>query len=437
MTNIALVVLDTLRKDAFDKHFDWLPGKRFERAYSTANWTVPAHASLFTGFYSSEVGVHATNMFFDADKPAIAEQLQEVGYTTRAFSANTHVSGHFDFDRGFTQFKTPAKIEQLNDDDQFDWLGYNRNADSTGVEKYLKALYACLRDDSATIPSLLSGINLLRYGGNPTEYGGSDEALDWLRDTQFGKQEFLFLNLMEAHEPYRAPPEFQTVKEPELTDSVGNISIGEVNAQQTKQAYDDCARYLSDNYKKIFNHLNSEFDYVITLADHGELLGEHDSWGHEYGVYPELTHVPLVISGEGLSGSESRAASILDAHRTIQTLADIEGESRGRDLRDGMFSKSFLTEYHGLTSWSEKKLNENGYQEAVERYNKNLRGYAHSQDYYGYETQSRIQITGAERAPNISEKIQQICDELNIRTVEENNDVPDEVKDRLEDLGYA
>lgn len=437
MTNIALVVLDTLRKDAFDKHFDWLPGKRFERAYSTANWTVPAHASLFTGFYSSEVGVHTTNMFFDADKPTIAEQLQEVGYTTRAFSANTHVSGHFDFDRGFTQFKTPAKIEQLNDDDQFDWLGYNRNADSTGVEKYLKALYACLRDDSATIPSLLSGINLLRYGGNPTEYGGSKEALDWLRDTQFGEQEFLFLNLMEAHEPYRAPPEYQTVEEPELTDSVGDISIGEVNAHQTSQAYDDCARYLSDNYKKIFNHLNAEFDYVITLADHGELLGEHDSWGHEYGVYPELTHVPLILSGEGLSGSESRTASILDAHRTIQTLADIEGESRGRNLIDGMSSKSFLTEYHGLTSWSKKKLNENGYQEAVERYNKDLRGYAHSQDYYGYETQSGIQITGAEQVSDISEKIQQICDELNIRTVEENNDVPDEVKDRLEDLGYA
>jgi hypothetical protein len=59
VTRIALIVLDTLRKDAFDRHFDWLPGRRFEHAFSTANWTTPAHASLFTGWYASEVGVHA------------------------------------------------------------------------------------------------------------------------------------------------------------------------------------------------------------------------------------------------------------------------------------------------------------------------------------------------------------------------------------------
>ena len=353
----------------FDKHFDWLPGKRFERAYSTANWTVPAHASLFTGLYSSEVGVHAKNMYFDADEPAIAEQLREQGYTTRAFSANTNVSGHFDFDRGFTQFDAPEKMEHLNDDDQFDWRNYNRNADSTGIEKYLKALYACLRDDSATIPSLITGFELLRYGGNPTEYGGSIEALNWLDDVKFGDREFLFLNLMEAHEPYRAPAEYQTVEEPELTDSVGDISIGEVDARRTKQAYDDCARYLSDIYKEIFEDLSSEFDYVITLADHGELLGEHNSWGHEYGVYPQLTHVPLIISGGDLSETESRAVSILDVHRTIQMLAGVDGESRGRNLLEDLSTQPFLTEYHGLTAWSEKKLKENGYKNVVNQYN--------------------------------------------------------------------
>lgn len=55
--NIALIVLDTLRKDSFDEHFDWLPGRRFENAWAPSHWTVPVHASLFTGHYPSEVGV--------------------------------------------------------------------------------------------------------------------------------------------------------------------------------------------------------------------------------------------------------------------------------------------------------------------------------------------------------------------------------------------
>ncbi|WP_262180173.1 hypothetical protein [Haloarcula laminariae] len=65
MPNIAVVVLDTLRKDAFDGHFDWPPSVSFENAWSTSHWTVPAHRSLFTGQYPSETGVRARAERFD------------------------------------------------------------------------------------------------------------------------------------------------------------------------------------------------------------------------------------------------------------------------------------------------------------------------------------------------------------------------------------
>jgi len=140
MTNIALVVLDTLRKDAFDRHFEWLPGRRFECAYTTANWTVPAHASLFTGRYASEVGIHAKNMYCNCSEPTLAEQLREADYTTRAFSANTNITGHFGFDRGFTDFRTPEQFEHMTDDDLFDWREFSRMTDSTGARKYFEAV---------------------------------------------------------------------------------------------------------------------------------------------------------------------------------------------------------------------------------------------------------------------------------------------------------
>lgn len=437
MSNIALVVLDTLRKDYFDKHFDWLPGQRFERAFSTANWTIPAHASLFTGKYASEVGVHSKNRNLDCENPVLAEQLRDAGYTTRAFSANAHASGHFDFDRGFVEFGAPDKMEDLNDDRIFAWRKFNRETNKEGVEKYLNALYECYRDDTATIPSLITGFQLLREGGNPTEYGGAREALNHIQETDFGNQEFLFLNVMEAHEPYKVPPAYASVDEPDLTDSVGDISVTGVNSEQTTQAYNGCAKYLSDIYKRIFKHLREDFDYIITLSDHGELLGEHDAWGHEYGVYPELTRVPLTISGNGLDGESDTAVSILDVHATVLDIAGIDGQSYGRNLLKDMEDKEFLAEYLGLTSWSEEKLVENGYEDQIPAYEQNQYGYIAPVDFYGYETQNGFKATGTKEVPNAEDRMQTLIDQLKTRDVDQNNEVPDEIQDRLEDLGYA
>lgn len=97
MTNVAVVVLDTLRKDTFDEHFDWLTGRWYDRAYSTSHRTVPAHASLFTGQYASEVGVGGSVERLVHEGPGLGES----GSTTRAFSANPYVSGQFEYDRGF------------------------------------------------------------------------------------------------------------------------------------------------------------------------------------------------------------------------------------------------------------------------------------------------------------------------------------------------
>lgn len=63
--NVATVVLDTLRKDAFERHFEWLSERRFDTVWSPSHLTVPVHGSLFTGCYPSETGVHAGRVPLD------------------------------------------------------------------------------------------------------------------------------------------------------------------------------------------------------------------------------------------------------------------------------------------------------------------------------------------------------------------------------------
>jgi arylsulfatase len=436
MTNVALVVLDTLRKDAFDRHFDWLPGRRFERAYTTANWTVPAHASLFTGRYASEVGVHSKHLYCDCPEPTLAERLREAGYTTRAFSANTNITGYFEFDRGFADFRTAEAWGE--NEDLFDWRGFTKTTDVTGFRKYLDGAYECVVGDTKTIRSLVAGLKLKLGGNVGAMYGGTREAIAELEHIDFGDGEFLFLNLMEAHEPYRAPEAYMSGDEPPLTNSVGDISLGTVDGERVRSAYDDCVSYLSDVYRELFARLTEEFDYVITLSDHGEMLGESDAWAHEHGAYPELAHVPLVVSGDGLAGICVDPVNLLDVHRTTLELAGIDGDSRGRNLLDDSSDgrRECVVEYHGLTPWSERKL-EASYGDLVERYDEELFGYGAPIDYYGYETTSGFEARGMTDVADPRGRLNELVATRDVRQVRRDNEVPDEIEDQLRHLGYA
>ena len=439
MSNIALVVLDTLRKDAFDRHFDWLPGRRFERAYSTANWTVPAHASLFTGQYASEVGIHAKNTRCDCSTPVLAEQLQSTGYATSAFSANANITGHFDFDRGFSRFDSPKQYDFLDDERIFDWHKYNSETQATGVRRYLNGVYKCVNSDKATIPSLLAGVRALRDSGTGVEFGGIIEAREVVEEMDFGDEEFLFINVMEAHEPYRAPEKYQTVAEPALTKSVGDLNEEAIDAEQTEQAYEDCVRYLSDAYSELFETLQQDFEYIVTLSDHGEMLGEHGAWGHEHGVYPELTHIPLCIYGDDMDGTCNETVSLIDVYETVLDVAGIADESngRGQSLVEDIEEDERLAEYLGLTSWSERRIRKHWSERRMKQYEQELRGYAGLGDCYGYETVDGFVTTGQEGSEATHDRLQQLVETLEIREVRTQNEVPEEIQDRLEHLGYA
>lgn len=442
MTNIALVVLDTLRKDRFDKYFDWIPGKRFDRAYSTADWTVPAHGTLFTGLYPSEVGVHSKYTMFDYPGQSLVEALSENNYTTRAFSANTNITGHFKFDRGFDQFFSPTEMEHLNNPSIVDWREFSKNTNYTGVTKLMNGLKMCFSANKNTIDSIKSGIRFKFGGGGGTKpgvkFGGTAEAIDKLSELNFGNQEFLFLNLMEAHEPYRAPQEYRTVPEPDLLKAVGDLQYGNEPVDSVPEAYDNCVEYLSDIYRELFENLVDDFDYVITVSDHGEMLGEHGMWGHEYGLHSMLTHVPFVISGPEIENSVvEKPVSLLDIYNTVADMAGVtEQAPRGRSLLHKTHSREFLTEYHGLTSWSLDSLRKSGYSNRIPDYDRKEIGIVLDNGYY-YGTEDKMTDGEHDAGPEVTARVKTLIDDLEEREVENPNEIPEAVQDHLKDLGYV
>lgn len=443
MTNIALVVLDTLRKDAFDRYFDWVPGRRFENAYSTANWTSPAHASMFTGQYPSELGVHAKSPSLDVDIDVLPELLSRVGYRTRCWTANPNISPDRNWDRGFDEFIGASKLLS-GSDDVVDWSSFSpsESAKFGRFAKYSEAISECFRSEYDTWQSLRTGLSYFRGGVEAIDQIPDDGA-SWIRDkifeTDFGEDEFLFLNLMEAHTPYYTPPKFEGPNRENAVTVTIKHSLGlESPPDGTADAYLDASQYLATVYRDIFDELQTEFDYVVTVSDHGEMLGESETWNHTYGLFPEITHIPLVISGDGLEGQTEEIVSHLDLHQTLLDFANIEGHSRSRNLLDVSHGEPVLTEYHGLIPVAMRRLeDENISHELLSEYDARLSGVAIPPSYYGHETKDGYCSEGTAKE-DPTEVLDQLRDSILERTVEAiNEEMSEEVIDRLDDLGYV
>lgn len=438
MDRVALVVLDTLRKDLFDEHFDWLPGRRFERAFSTANWTAPVHASMFTGTYPSEHGVHAKSQNLSVDASVLPELLSDAGYTTRALSANPNVSKQLDWDRGFDEFVGSFMLRNHSDKNVLDWDAFESEHGSEGIKTYLSALSACVLSDYDTIPSLERGYELKRKGRKNVRTVPDDGAAavrNRVRGSESNPADFLFVNLMEAHTPYYPPPEYRSVEEKLYVTIENSLGLSEPDPRAA-QAYEDAVRYLSDVYEDIFTDLRAQYDYVITLADHGELLGEHGVWNHTYGLFPELTHVPLVISGDGLTGTERATVSLLDIHRTILDMAGVSTPSRGQNLLGTPQSCRYLVEYHGLIPVALQRIEESDLPADRVTYYDTYRSGLVAEDYYGYELGDDFVEVGS-----IVDKPRAEIDAMRDSLTEADEsdsevDVSDATVDRLEELGY-
>jgi hypothetical protein len=96
--NVLLIVWDTVRAGNLSLYGYGRPttphlarfagrGVRFDLAFSTSSWTLPSHASLFTGRWPHELGVDWSSPL-RADVPTLAEYLGSRGYDTAGFVAN-------------------------------------------------------------------------------------------------------------------------------------------------------------------------------------------------------------------------------------------------------------------------------------------------------------------------------------------------------------
>jgi len=319
---ILLIVADTARADRFSANGYGRPttpeidalgrdGAVYLGARTPSPWTLPAHASLFTGLYPSAHGADAGHLRLDASLPLLARRLRDAGYRTQAYVANPWVGKDYDFQEGFDTFDEVWRKVSGTEGDM-----------GAGAINGKIAAWLEWRD-------------------------GNDDA----RARPF----FIFVNFFEPHLPYNPPePERSRFLRPEAdpeavarlrrfknpddvrqilaaagaTPTAGPLGGGDFTI--LSDLYDGEIAYVDRRVGELGALLKShgllDDTIVVVTSDHGEMIGEHGLVDHKLDVYEPLLRIPLVLRyPPAIAPGQRIDAPVMlqDLHPTLLALAGV------------------------------------------------------------------------------------------------------------------
>ena len=314
--NVLLIVLDTERAQSLGLYGHPRPTSPrleafardavvFDMAFSPASWTLPSHASMFTGRHPGELRV-AASVPLDDRYPTLAETLAGSGYVTGGFVANIYFAcSLMGIGRGFVHY----------DDDEV----------SVGMTL---TSFSLARDVAGWIASS-SGYHQDLVRRRASEI--NRRFLTWLSTLDPDRPFFAFINYFDAHAPYRAPRSFRRgagYPDGLYWHSRGDQAAGYSKAEleQLSDSYDEGIAYADHELGQLLDALDEsgvlDNTLVIVTADHGEAFGEHRWVGHG-DIYRTTVGVPLVIRDPSGMGAGLRVPRPVGLRNIPATIVDL------------------------------------------------------------------------------------------------------------------
>jgi len=345
--NVVLITLDTTRQDRLSCYGYERPTSPnidafaqeatvYEDAIAPSIWSLPSHASLFTGMYPHEHGATFISPFLD-NGPTIAEQLGEKGYQTIGIAPSFVVRPSAGLDQGFESFETPEVLQLPGPLIGF----YQQYTDIIGSAR-------TLRKTSESIWRLYRDIFQSK----------EEPEKEWKRSTKSIEQAeaviedadepfFLFLNLMDPHLPHHPEARFREgfvdadrdVEAPKHPDryNVGDSELTEDQMEHLSQLYDADIRALDHRVGRVLDTIKEagiwDETMIVLVADHGEHLGEDGMIGHEYSVAEEVISVPLLIKFPDQT-DQRRVETPVETRKVYHTILDQTIRASQESLKD-------------------------------------------------------------------------------------------------------
>jgi arylsulfatase A-like enzyme len=311
--SVIFIVMDSARADRFSAYGygrDTTPclsalaerGLLFEQAISAAAWTIPSHATFFTGLYPSEHRCQHHRIQDDVG-PLMAEVLRAAGYQTIAVVNNTLLHPDSGLTRGFDEYV------------------------SIGEQ-----------------PERMRGPKLGRHFARGMGWRDSGA---WLTNRtvfeRLGRARrpfFLFVNYMETHFPFLPPPALRRRFIRRRRHSWQRFPLalrfmkGRYWALLTRRdpavfsllsdLYDGELAYLDSRIGELVDWLDSkrlsENAILVIASDHGENLGDHGLLTHHFCLYDSLIRIPLIVLWPGRLPEGERVQDVVSSADLMPSL---------------------------------------------------------------------------------------------------------------------
>lgn len=357
MRNVALVVLDSVRKDVFDAFAPRLRAASavsFSQCRAASSWSAPSHWSIFTGELPHQHGVHAESLDAAFDFGDLAHDATVIsslpGYNRLGVSANPYMNRTFGFDTHFDVFYDYSTGTTTTENLFTEGLSLQQFIRQTEtnepVRRYLEFIGKCLRHDKP-LRSLSNGAwwwlgPILRGLPIPDLVDDGTRNVAETFATEAGSLQepwFAFVNVMDAHTPLRNLYQFDQSLHSAPNDwSSAELSKWELNregpvpeayARNYRELYAAAVDYIDRVMVECLGRIQRDTDHETTfiiIADHGHNLGypaEDGRFHHTRSLSEGVLHTPceIVNPPPGCPTAIDGLVSHLDLPRLIEELA--------------------------------------------------------------------------------------------------------------------
>ncbi len=335
--NVVIIAIDTMRTDFLGlSERPWIKapnikslaadGTWFSRCQTTAPWTGPSFASLYTGLLPYRHGFFNRNFnSLDPDNPTMAEIFADNGYRTGGWVTIAFLTHAFGMHRG------------LQTGDKF-----TDHAD--GQTAHLVTASAA------------------RFTSSSSQ-----------------KPFYMFLHYFDVHAPYTPPapydkmyvegdpyspgtPLLDRVLDPRINMEAHNTELyqwlnGVTDPDYPVAQYAAGVSYVDSHVGQVVSDLKEKGLYdetlIILVGDHGEHLGEHNIYYAHALPYEEVLQVPLIIKWPS---SFEREVAVIEQRVSIMDVLPTVLEAVNLPVPDALDGHSLVKLARGKTSSTQSLL---------------------------------------------------------------------------------